>query len=191
MFQPWMVWYGDTGITDLFIHDVEKAASEMQFIDAQIGHQQEAGSINEEYRRSKIKWIVREEYPHLVDVAWGFATSANKESFGVDITDLPSLQYTVYDGSNHGYYNWHADTFWTDPKPFDRKLSIIIQITDGKEYEGGNLELEDGLPMFDTNRFREKGSVIVFPSFYQHRVTPVTKGQRRSLVGWVDGPAWR
>jgi len=112
MFQPWMVWYGDTGITDLFIHDVEKAASEMQFIDAQLGHH-ETGRQDNAIRRSKVKWLTKDQHFYLVDTAYQFVINANKEAFGVDINDLPSLQYTVYDGKDKGYYDWHADVFWT------------------------------------------------------------------------------
>ena len=44
---------------------------------------------------------------------------------------------------------------------------------------------------FDKNIIREKGRVLIFPSFLPHKVTPVTKGVRKSLVTWMEGPAWR
>ena len=191
MFKPLMVWYGTDGITDLYIRDIEKAASQLPAIDAKIGYEGGDGSANTEIRRSQVKWILRDEQPHLVDVAYSFSRAANKECFGVDITDLPMLQYSIYDSRDQGYYDWHADVFWSDSKPSDRKLSIVIQITDGDDYEGGDLELEVGMEMLDSARFRQKGSVIVFPSVYHHRVTPVTKGVRKSLVGWIEGPPWR
>jgi PKHD-type hydroxylase len=190
MFQAWQAWYGQAGVTDLYIDEIEKAAATMEFVDGQLGHH-ETGRKDESYRRSQIKWLQRDHFPFLVDVAFQFAVAANKNAFGVNITDLPQLQYTVYDGKNQGYYDWHADTFWTMQEPFDRKLSIIIQLTDGKDYEGGDLELEGGIPPFDKDEIRKKGSVIVFPSVLHHRVTPVTKGIRKSLVGWIEGPASR
>ena len=67
-----------------------------------------------------------------------------------------------------------------------RKISIVVQLSDPLEYEGGELQISDG----GTNRVCEKtkGTIIIFPSYLLHRVTPVTKGTRRSLVLWVTGP---
>ena len=66
-----------------------------------------------------------------------------------------------------------------------RQLSISIQLTDENNYEGGNLEL---LQSDKADKMEKtQGKLIMFPSFVQHRVTPVTKGERNSLVIWVTG----
>ena len=70
----------------------------------------------------------------------------------------------------------------------DRKLSIIIQLTDENEYEGGNFEFKY---IQTPESCRIQGSVLVFPSYNEHRVTEVTKGVRNSLVCWMEGPRWR
>jgi PKHD-type hydroxylase len=70
-------------------------------------------------------------------------------------------------------------------------MSIVIQLTDPSEYEGGDFEIDSQYPQLPKEEIREKGSVLVFPSFIPHRVTPVTKGVRRSLVSWIEGPKFR
>lgn len=94
------------------------------------------------------------------------------------------LQVAEY-RSPGGHYTWHNDL---GTGLFSaRKLSMTIQLSDADEYEGGELELmvsSEPAP-------KEIGSLIVFPSYLEHRVKPVTSGLRRSLVGWVSGPAFK
>jgi PKHD-type hydroxylase len=69
-----------------------------------------------------------------------------------------------------------------------RKLSLVLLLTETSQFEGGDLQLF-------TNEIQTpeqlRGRVIGFPSYMSHRVTPVTKGQRKSLVCWVGGPHFR
>lgn len=88
-----------------------------------------------------------------------------------------------------GHYKWHHDIDWRS-HPVQRKVSISVQLTDPTEYEGGDLEFQDTTSP-DPQSMRQKGTVIVFPSYVVHRVTPVTKGVRKALVSWIEGPAWR
>ena len=104
---------------------------------------------------------------------------------------LSSLQYTIYNEGD--FYNWHTDHHL---KPYKnntvRKLSFTLCLND--EYEGGDFEICDPHPEPDlstTTTFKfKKGTMIVFPSHIWHRVKPVTKGIRKSLVGWVVGNQW-
>lgn len=90
-----------------------------------------------------------------------------------------------------GHYIFHHDIDWKKPTT-QRKLSVVVQLTDPEEYEGGELEFEEVNHDEKTKQLiRQKGTVIVFPSYMRHRVTPVTKGERKSLVTWIEGPAWR
>jgi PKHD-type hydroxylase len=70
-----------------------------------------------------------------------------------------------------------------------RKLSVVLQLSDPSEYEGGDLEIMNCSE--PTQVKKEKGLVTAFPSFMLHRVTPVTKGIRRTLVVWLTGPRFR
>ena len=114
---------------------------------------------------------------------------------GLDVSWLYEIQLTTYQGSDEGYYDWHQDCFLTQDSPYQRKLSFIMQLSDPSEYEGGDLmftrQYSKGWDTEKAQIIKQKGTVIIFPSFYTHQVTPVTKGTRRSLVSWIEGPAWR
>lgn len=86
-------------------------------------------------------------------------------------------------------YDWHEDNAWKGRTPFDRKLSLVAQLSRPEDYQGGRLELHND-PLPDTH-FRGQGDIIVFPAFNRHRVTPVTAGTRYSLVTWFVGPRLR
>jgi PKHD-type hydroxylase len=88
---------------------------------------------------------------------------------------------------NGGHYKWHVDTFPPDEKNMQRKLSCVLLLNDPSEYEGGELELED----FEEFKLEGKGSIVVFPSFLRHRVTPVTSGVRYTATCWAMGSAFK
>ena len=142
------------------------------------------------------KWIFKELHPyvHLANKNAGW-------NFQWDVSE--SCQFTKY--KLNQYYDWHCDS-WDKPykNPNNnqmngkiRKLSMTCQLTDGSEYEGGELEFDFrnyDPHMRDESKHRiqckeilPKGSIIVFPSFVWHRVKPVTKGVRYSLVMWNLG----
>ena len=80
-----------------------------------------------------------------------------------------------------------------------RKISVSIQLSNSEDYEGGDMYFTDlpkhsqtsELQTWTNKRFRERGAVLVFPSFIRHKVTPVTKGTRLSAVAWFNGPPFR
>ena len=139
-------------------------------------------------------WIYRELHP--------FIDRANKNAgwnFNWDFSE--QCQFTKY--KLNQYYDWHCDS-WNQPykkegptKNKIRKLSMTCQLTDGSEYEGGELEFDfrqydphmrdEASHLIQAKEILPKGSIIVFPSFVWHRVTPVTKGVRYSLVMWNLG----
>ena len=92
-----------------------------------------------------------------------------------------------YKSTDEGYYDWHIDA--AAPKNgVQRKLSCVILLNDPSEFEGGILQFKG---MEDQNVLDKQGSIIVFPSFIEHKVTPVTKGVRYSAVTWASGPSFR
>jgi PKHD-type hydroxylase len=114
----------------------------------------------------------------------------NKNIFGFDIhelNDFIQLNYTTYSSEKKGEYNWHCDAVRNEP--LDLKLTAILNVSE-EEYEGGDfcLFLNGEIPI---SNFRTPGSMIIFPGFVQHRVTPVTKGERKSLTMFVSGPNWK
>ncbi len=99
------------------------------------------------------------------------------------------VQWSRYD--RHGGYDWHVDTFLAHGTT--RKLSVSVQLSEADAYEGGQIELRrhghaDGSTYELPDGARALGSVLVFPSFLMHRVSPVTAGSRTSLASWVRGP---
>ena len=96
-------------------------------------------------------------------------------------------QIARYAEDVQGHYDWHIDL---GPEKFSRrKLSLSVQLSAADAYDGGDLEFH--LSGLDRERMRQQGTLIAFPSFHEHRVTPVTRGERYSLVAWVDGPPFR
>ncbi len=141
------------------------------------------------------EWIYKEIRPYV--------HRANKlAGWNFDIVDSEPCQFTIY---NEGqYYGWHTDSSgWYYEKEKQngliRKLSVTVSLSDPEDYEGGLLEFDTRIqdePNGKSNivpckQILPKGSICVFPSFTHHRVSPVTKGKRLSLVQWNLGPEWR
>ena len=188
MQQLWQAWYG--GMDPNWITTIESRAKHLPSDKGRMGLQND--NENEQIRRSEVRWFnTGTGNEDIFDLLWYYVTTANKNAFGADIWDIPYIQHSVYNADEYAHYDWHCDVFWENPAPFDRKLSLVVQLSNSDEYEGGDFQFNGGFPCPDPVRLREKGSVIVFPSFLEHRVTPVTAGVRRSLVAWVEGPSWR
>ena len=125
------------------------------------------------------KWIFRRLTATILDV--------NKNFFKFDITTIQNLQYSIY--NEGGFYSAHVDMMGYLTMMGNRKLSFSIMLTDPEEYKGGELLLRtSSKPIETTNK---KGTIIFFPSYVLHEVTPVTKGTRKALVGWVMGPNFK
>tara|TARA_R100000458_G_scaffold22077_1_gene19801 strand:+ start:1494 stop:2054 length:561 start_codon:yes stop_codon:yes gene_type:complete len=136
------------------------------------------------YRNSQIKWIPFDN-EWLYDRIWDWANVANNDLWNFDIEGFKDqTQYTSYDAPA-GHYDWHLDILGDDIN--HRKISLVCPLNDG--YEGGKLQFKFGKDYQEINLL--KGQAVFFPSFYLHRVTPVTKGNRKSLVQWVSGDPYR
>lgn len=170
--------------------DIASLGDRLALRDATVGTNRE---VYRDIRSSKIGWMARLHTP-----SWIFERMdqvvylINAQYFDVDYRrdGCASFQYTLYEGDENGHYDHHKDTFLPSPFPEHRKLSIVVQLSDPNNYEGGHFEFRDvGEPLPAEAFYR--GSAIIFPSILHHAVHPVTNGERRSLVGWYSGPAWR
>jgi len=143
-------------------------------------------------RRSKLRWIREDnkDFEHVFKKFWELQIRMNRDFFGFNVQSLPHLQFTEYDEEYQGEYKSHQDIFWTSPKSTHRKISMIVQLSDPKDYEGGKLVLERTTHSLPDDAI-EQGTAISFPSFVYHRLEPVTKGRRYSLVGWFEGPKFQ
>jgi PKHD-type hydroxylase len=141
-------------------------------------------------RRSYTSWI----HSNAPENVWIFQKltdiikNVNNNLFQFDLQEIQSLQFTCYDGAEKGAYVKHIDQM-LNSAGFPRKLSVSIQLSDEKDYMGGDLLIhESDKP---TKTFKNRGTAIFFPSYVLHEVKPVTKGLRYSLVIWVTGPRFK
>jgi PKHD-type hydroxylase len=134
-------------------------------------------------RKTQVAWTDDQK---LMEIATYYTLAANRNAFGVELGYMPPLQFGEY--AVGGHYDWHHDVNWENDTKYDRKLSIVIQLSDPNTYEGGEFEFRE---IEKPLAFRTQGSVLVFPSYLMHRVLPVTQGTRYSLVGWMEGPRWK
>ena len=163
---------------------------------------------NSQIRESNIKWFVPDnedessKIRELFDYIGPFVNGANehskeeeKDGWGFELTVFEPMQYTVYDGVG-AHYGWHTDNYLGPPEDTVRKISFTILLSRPRvDFEGGDLVIEQGSPQLGKSRRAKvdlrQGDIVVFPSYHWHKVTPVTSGIRKSLVGWVRGPQWK
>ena len=138
--------------------------------------------LNHDKRNTTIRFIPEDHW--FTGIMYHIGTQANKvHDWGLDVSSSENIQYAEYEVDQH--YDWHIDTFILSKRPLDRKITVVCMLSDPSEYEGGEFQFTDGTPTLT------KGSIIAFPSFFPHRVTPVTKGLRKSATLWLTGPAFK
>lgn len=164
-------------------------AQQVQPQDAVIGFDPKAAPSTH-YRSSTVRWLdVLGAHHDIAEMIMFYVRKSNRNNFGFDISYMNEIQFTEYHGDNTGKYDWHHDVFWENPSPYDRKLSVVVQLSEPRDYNGGEFEFF-GVAN-PPEEFKERGTMLIFPSFYMHRVKPVIYGQRNSLVTWVEGPKFR
>jgi len=139
---------------------------------------------SENIRKSTIKWLHPDENTEWIyDCLMTYVNEANNTLWKFDLHSIiDSIQYTVYNGGG-GHYDWHMDI---GPDSIaHRKVSIVVQLSDEKDYTGGDFQIHTGRGIQALSK--EKGMVAIFPSYLLHRVTPVLSGTRKSLVLWAGG----
>lgn len=144
--------------------------------------------IAKDYRKCRVAdFQYGDETKFVYDKIAGFINAENENNFGFDIYGfVEDFQYLVYDNL-HDHFDWHVDIS-NGRSPY-RKLTFVLQLSDPSEYEGGELQL---MTHADPNAIPKKlGTACLFPSYVLHRVTPVTKGVRKTLVAWTTGKAFR
>jgi PKHD-type hydroxylase len=194
-------------VIDIIEEDL-KENFDPQLQDSRVG-EGSYGTVDKDKRNAKNAWVPTSHW--IAGFIWHYVQRANRENFLYDLTNIDgeSLQYTVYGEGE--YYGWHNDAglasyykpvaignrgpenatdFINQNCEQVRKLSFSLLLSDPDTYEGGNLQLldESGKSYFAP---RQRGTIILFDSRSQHRVQKVTKGVRKSLVGWCVGPRFK
>jgi len=201
------VWYF-TDLPEDVVDIIERDLSET--FDEQMADSRLVGdALNKEKRDSQNAWIPTTHW--LGGFIWHYVERANRENFLYDLRciDGENMQYTRYGEGQ--FYSWHNDSglsgqykpvnvvssteglgedFVNENVEMIRKLSFVMQLSDPDDYEGGNLQLLDEVGQSYIAP-RQRGTVILFDSRTQHRVLKVTKGVRKSIVGWTIGPRWK
>tara|TARA_R100000005_G_C4953017_1_gene172669 strand:- start:163 stop:990 length:828 start_codon:yes stop_codon:yes gene_type:complete len=175
-------------LPDYLIDLIEQRVSEIEEEDwetGEVGNDEEGGEYPES-RQCDVSWIA--ELDWVSTIFTHYFHIANREIFEYDLTEMESVQVTRYD-KNH-FYGWHSDYGTSADKGLTRKLSMSIILSDPEEYSGGKLQFIDYQGKVQ-NVDKTRGTVVVFDSRTPHRVTPVLRGQRISLVAWMTGPKLR
>lgn len=177
-------WHG--GFTEEEINEIIRIGDSLTLKDAVVGGQTD---VIDKIRSSKTGWIgLTPETSFIYDKLAFIARQLNGQFFDLDLWGfVEDLQYTIYDGKED-HYTWHVDR-GGGLSNAPRKFSVVLQLSDPSEYEGGDLEIFDAPT--PTKIEKQKGLVVAFPSFVLHRVTPVTKGTRKTLVVWLTGPRFK
>ena len=150
---------------------------------AQVGMGKPGGGLDTKKRTTTISWIPFNEMKEMYSDINKFIQKANLNHFGFgDIQITEQAQFTEY--PEGGFYDWHVDNdvnFQHEPPV--RKISMTLLLSPENEFEGGDLEL-----MAEGKVAKIKqGQAIFFASFIRHRVKPVIRGNRKSLVMWFGG----
>jgi len=150
-----------------------------------------AGKYNENILNKKVrdnKEVIFEDESLINKIKVVFELS-NQSIWNFDIQRMERIKILKY--GIGGKYEWHTDC--GSKKTSKRKLTAIIQLSDENDYQGGDLEFgiteDSGEKNYTATRTR--GSIIIFPAFLSHRVTPITDGRRYSLITWMLGNAFK
>lgn len=162
--------------------------------EAIVGHGGKS-KVDTSIRRSVTSWIPRwdEATAHVLQKIHLMGLAANATAFGYDLDTFHEVQFTGYNEDDDGHYGLHTDNNMIqgrdDTRCFERKLSFSLLLSaPRKDFKGGQLNLAQGNQDYI---LKERGTIIFFPSELHHEVTPVTRGQRYSLVSWFMGPRRR
>tara|TARA_R100001129_G_C5237407_1_gene224447 strand:- start:250 stop:828 length:579 start_codon:yes stop_codon:yes gene_type:complete len=154
---------------------------------AEVGADEKQGVLDTKTRTSYISWIPFKKMPEMYKQIEKTMLRTNRNHFGFDGMKLTEYaQYTEY--PEGGFYDWHIDNHVNcQHEPPIRKISMTCLLSPENEFEGGDLEL---IKSGQSVKLKQ-GQAVFFASFIQHRVAPVTRGVRRSLVMWFGGEPFK
>lgn len=187
----------NAGIKDLKEASINVAGGELSKEEREKGQDPVWGKDKKE-RQSQVAWLNKQ---WIYDLIFPYMREANKKAgWNFDIVSCQTPQLTQYKKDN--FYEWHVDglsdslSVYKSKNPLMkgnvRKISMTLLLNEN--YEGGDFQIgtiQEGKAHISTPKFNKAGSIIFFPSFLEHRVIPVTKGIRYSLVSWFMGPPFK
>ena len=155
--------------------------------EAKVGMAKPEGGVDTKKRITSISWIPFKDMPEMYRDIEATMLKANGNHFGFDGMRLTEVaQFTHY--LTGGFYDWHMDNDVAGKhQPPVRKISMTLLLSDPTTFEGGELEFMQKGKIVKL----KQGQAIFFASWLQHRVKPVTQGERKSLVMWFGGPPFK
>ena len=188
-------------------------AEDYEHLEPQERERKEKESSDSKTRQCEVAWIAPPEPTHytatITNLCHQHMMGHSQSTLGFDVHRMEPLQYTKYtyceDDNIKDHYDWHIDSYLhSRPTPFDRKVSMSVQLSHPDDYDGCGLEFHHPFSLCDLTGkevakdwdaiytiMKQQGTAVIFPSIYAHRVTPITRGTRVSLVGWLQGPRFR
>ena len=153
--------------------------------EAQVGGGIPGGKKDTKMRVTTISWIPFKDMPDMYRQIENKMLIVNANHFGFEGMKLTEVaQFTEY--PKGGFYDWHMDSdTHFHHQPTVRKISMTLLLSDPSTFKGGDLEFMD---KGKTIPNLQQGQAVFFASFLRHRVQPVKKGVRHSLVMWFGGP---
>ena len=145
--------------------------------------------LNTEVRDVGVSMVIPSEQTEwLYQRLQQILSKVNYDKFQFDLAQFEVLQYAKYKEGQ--FYNWHCDA---GPNlGYHRKLSVVVGLTDPSEYEGGDFVINyNGNPDTAEAIRLLPGQILIFPSYVPHKVTPVTSGERVTVVTWINGPKFQ
>lgn len=173
-------------LCDTLILEGDKLISD----DGTIGGSRQLNGYDSKIRETNISFFDPHHWIH--GICLHYANLANKNAcWNLDLSYPQNVQYARYFPEQH--YIPHRDDSISPDKTEMRKLSVAIQISNNDYYSGGDFIIQSprGTEYECVDKFRNRGSVIVFPSVISHGITPIIRGVRHSIVCWVVGPKFR
>ena len=152
------------------------------------------GTIEDGHVQAGIRSVSVQAFPIDLNIPWqnrlySYIEAANTAIWKFDIRGFhhsEPLQFLRYTQDEH--YEWHIDH---DSQSSTRKLTFVLQLSPWESYCGGELQLFPPIHHASSDVLGRLGTLIVFPVYVPHRVTPIVSGVRDALVGWVHGPSFR
>jgi len=190
--------YWDDAFTEEQLNKITTYCDTLEKKTALVGDEKSSDLDSNKIRKSKVSFLNRNFNSELDWVFIKFnelSEYLNEQYYNFDLNGYTGIQYTEYDNQYSGKYDYHIDMRIGDLDPNGedikygdtRKLSVIMFLSDPNSYEGGEFKIKLG-ESFEYVVEQKFGRFICFPSFLLHKVSPVTKGTRKSLVAWIEGP---
>lgn len=129
-------------------------------------------------------WVPKNDtFGWLYNYVAAVTDEVNKKHYRFDITDMQQLQVLRYKPMQ--WFKWHFDTY----DGSDRKLTMVINLSDPSKYVGGGLQVDGD--WLNSDKSSNQGAASFFPSWIKHRARAPLLGERWVLVAWITGPAWK